>query len=161
MPSFDVATKVDLAEVKNAVSQFHKEMQNRFDFKGTYWELKEEKESLIIDAEDDFKLGTLRDMICSKLAKRNVSLKNLDYGKVEISSVGKARQVIKFKMGFETEVAKKVTQLVKAKNPKLQAQIQEQKVRVTGKNRDDLQEIIQHLRQSDLPVSVEFENFRE
>lgn len=161
MPSFDIASEVDAAEVKNALLQARKELQSRFDFKGVNWEIEEEKDKLVLSADDEFKLKTLDQIILQKLAKRNVCLKNLDHQKLETSSVGRARQEIKIKNGFETETAKQVVQVVKSFGLKVQAQIQEQKVRVTGKSRDDLQEVIARLRATELPVGVTFGNFRD
>lgn len=161
MPSFDIASEVDMAEVKNAVLQARKELQTRFDFKGVNWEITEEKDKFILSADDEFKVKAVEQILLAKLAKRSISLKNIDPQKPEISSVGRAREEIKIKNGFETETAKQVVGIVKALGLKVQAQIQEQKVRVTGKNRDDLQAVIAHLRQADLPVGVSFGNFRE
>lgn len=161
MPSFDIASEVDMAEVKNAVLQARKELQTRFDFKGVNWEITVEKDKFILTADDEFKVKAIEQILLAKLAKRSISLKNIVPQKPEISSVGRARQEIKIKNGLETETAKHVISVVKALGLKVQAQIQEQKVRVTGKNRDDLQEVIAHLRQADLPVGVSFGNFRE
>jgi uncharacterized protein YajQ (UPF0234 family) len=161
MPSFDIASEVDMAEVKNAVLQARKELQTRFDFKGVNWEIVEEKDKFVLSADDEFKVKAVEQILLGKLAKRSISLKNIDPQKPEISSVGRAREEIKIKNGFETETAKKVVAVIKGLGLKVQAQIQEQKVRVTGKNRDDLQEVIAHLRQADLPVGVSFDNFRD
>jgi cyclic-di-GMP-binding protein len=161
MPSFDVSSDVDMAEVKNATLQFRKEVLTRFDFKGVNWELEEEKDKFVLSADDDFKLKTLDQMLMAKLAKRNICLKNMDHQKIETSSVGRARQEIKIKQGFEGDTAKQVVQIIKGFGIKVQAQIQEGKIRVTGKNRDDLQEVIQRLRATELPVGVDFGNFRD
>lgn len=161
MPSFDIASEVDLAEVKNAVLQCRKELQTRFDFKGVHWEITEEKNQLILAADDEFKIRAIEQILFTKLAKRGVSLKNLESQPPQISSVGRARMEIKIKNGFEPETAKLVVSRVKALGLKVQAQIQEQKVRVNGKSKDDLQAVIAHLRQADLPVGVSFGNFRD
>jgi uncharacterized protein YajQ (UPF0234 family) len=161
MPSFDIVSEVEMAEVKNAVLQARKELQGRFDFKGVHWEILEEKDKLIVSADDEFKIKAIEQILLSKMAKRSISLKNIDPQKPQISSVGRARQEIKIKNGFETETAKQVVAVVKSLGLKVQAQIQDQKVRVTGKNKDDLQAVIAHLRQADLPVGVSFGNFRE
>lgn len=161
MPSFDVSSDVDMSEVKNALLQFRKEVQTRFDFKGVNWELEEEKDKFVLSADDDFKLKTLDQMLMGKLAKRNICLKNMDHQKIETSSVGRARQEIKIKQGFEGDTAKQVVQIIKGFGIKVQAQIQDGKIRVTGKNRDDLQEVIQRLRATELPVGVDFGNFRD
>lgn len=161
MPSFDAATGVDLAEVRNAINQARRELGGRFDFKGVEWEIAEEKDQLVLSARDEFKLKALYDILTGKLAGRNVSLKNIDPEKAEISSVGRARQVLKLKQGLETAVAKDIVARIKALGLKVQAQIMEAKVRVTGKKRDDLQDVIAFLRKEELPVALHFENFRD
>jgi cyclic-di-GMP-binding protein len=161
MPSFDVVSEVDLAEVKNAVLQARKELQTRFDFKGVNWEIVEEKNTLVLSADDEFKLQALNQIVMGKLAKREISLKNIEHGKMEISSVGRGRQVLTLKQGFETEVAKQLVAMIRGSGLKVQAQIQEGKIRVSGKSRDDLQSIIAQLRGEELTVGVDFNNFRE
>jgi uncharacterized protein YajQ (UPF0234 family) len=161
MPSFDIVSEVNAAEVKNALLQARKELENRFDFRGTPWDIVEEKDQLVLSADNDFKLKALLEIVMGKLAKRGVSLKNLDPQTPEISSVGRARQVVKIKQGLEGETAKKVVQLVKGSGLKIQAQIQEKQVRVTGKSKDDLQNVIQFMRQQELPVAIGFNNFRD
>ncbi len=161
MPSFDISSDVDMTEVKNACLQARKELQTRFDFKSVNWEIDEQKDALVLSADDEFKLQALSQILMGKLAKRSVSLKNIDAQKTEISSVGRARQVLKIKQGIETPVAKDIIARIKGLGLKIQAQIQEGQVRVTGKNRDDLQAVIQFVRSQDLPVGVEFGNFRD
>ncbi|NJK91595.1 MAG: YajQ family cyclic di-GMP-binding protein [Blastochloris sp.] len=161
MPSFDTVCEVDMAEVKNAVLQARKELLNRFDFKGVNWDIVEEKNTLVLTADDDFKLQALNGILIGKLAKREISLKNIEHGKTEISSVGRARQVLTLKQGFETEVAKKIVADIRAQGLKVQAQIQEGKIRVSGKSRDDLQDVIGFLRGQELSVGVAFNNFRD
>ncbi len=161
MPSFDAAAGVDLAEVRNAVNQARRELGSRFDFRNVAWEIVEEKDQLVISAQDEFKLRAVYDILTAKLAGRSVSLKNIDPQPAEISSVGRARQVIKLKQGLDTPVAKDIVARIKGLNLKIQAQIMEGKVRVTGKKRDDLQTVIGFLRKEDLPVGLNFENFRE
>ena len=161
MPSFDAAAGVDLAEVRNAINQARRELGSRFDFRNVAWEIAEEKDQLVISAQDEFKLRAVYDILTAKLAGRSVSLKNIDPQPAEISSVGRARQVIKLKQGLETPVAKDIVARVKGLNLKVQAQIMDAKVRVTGKKKDDLQAIIAFLRKEDLPVGLNFENFRD
>jgi uncharacterized protein YajQ (UPF0234 family) len=161
MPSFDVVSEVDMAEVKNAVLQTQKELHNRFDYRGTKWEITEEKDSLVISADNEFKLKGIYEILTGKLAKRNVSLKNIDPQTTEVSSVGRARQIIKIKQGFEGQIAKDVSTKIRGLGLKVQAQIEGQKVRVTGKSRDDLQQVIQFLREEDFPVVLNFDNFRD
>ena len=161
MPSFDTVSEVDLSELKNALLMARKELQTRFDFRNSPWEIEEQKEMLVLHAENDFKLKALSEIVLGKLAKRNISLKNIEAKKAEISSVGRARQELVIKQGLEGDVAKQVVAAVKATGLKVQTQIQEKKVRVTGKSRDDLQEVIQALRTADLPVALSFDNFRD
>ena len=161
MPSFDAAAGVDLAEVRNDINQARRELGSRFDFRNVAWEIAEEKDQLVISAQDEFKLRAVYDILTAKLAGRSVSLKNIDPQPAEISSVGRARQVIKLKQGLETPVAKDIVARVKGLNLKVQAQIMDAKVRVTGKKKDDLQAIIAFLRKEDLPVGLNFENFRD
>lgn len=161
MPSFDVVSEVDLAEVKNAIQQARKELQTRFDYKGVQWDIVEEKNTLVLTADDEFKLQGLVQIVLGKLAKREVSLKNIDHGKLEVSSVGRGRQVLTLKQGFEAATAKEIVTKIRGAGMKVQAQIQEGKIRVTGKNRDDLQSVIALLRGEDLPVGVDFNNFRD
>jgi uncharacterized protein YajQ (UPF0234 family) len=161
MPSFDISSDVDIAEVKNAVLQARKELQTRFDFKNVNWEIEEQKDALVLSADDEFKLQAVQQIVMGKLAKRSVSLKNIDPQKTEISSVGRARQVVKIKQGMETPVAKDIVARIKGLGLKVQAQIQDGQVRVTGKSRDDLQAVIQFVRGEELPVGVQFGNFRD
>jgi cyclic-di-GMP-binding protein len=161
MPSFDISSDVDMAEVKNAVLQARKELQTRFDFKNVTWEIEEQKDAMVLSANDDFKLQALNQILIGKLAKRSVSLKNIDVQPAEISSVGRARQVLKIKQGMETPVAKDLVGRIKGLGLKVQAQIQDGQVRVTGKNRDDLQTIIQFVRGEELSIGVQFGNFRD
>lgn len=161
MPSFDAAAGVDLAEVRNALNQARREIGSRFDFRNVAWEIVEEKDQLVISAQDEFKLRAIYDILAAKLAGRAVSLKNIDPQPAEISSVGRARQVIKLKQGLDTPVAKDIVARIKGLGLKVQAQIMDAKVRVTGKKRDDLQAVIAFLRKEDLPVGLNYENFRE
>ncbi|HPA20347.1 MAG TPA: YajQ family cyclic di-GMP-binding protein [Verrucomicrobiae bacterium] len=161
MPSFDAAAGVDLAEVRNAINQARRELGSRFDFRNVAWEIVEEKDQLVISAQDEFKLRAVYDILTAKLAGRSVSLKNIDPQPAEISSVGRARQVIKLKQGLDTPVAKDIVARIKDLDLKVQAQIMEGKVRVTGKKKDDLQTVIAFLRKEDLPVGLNFENFRD
>jgi cyclic-di-GMP-binding protein len=161
MPSFDVVSEVDLAEVKNAIQQARKELQTRFDYKGVQWDIVEEKNTLVLSADDEFKLQGLCQIVLGKLAKREVSLKNIDHGKLEVSSVGRGRQVLTLKQGFEAATAKEIVTEIRGIGLKLQAQIQDGKIRVTGKNRDDLQAAMAFLRSKDLSVGVDFNNFRD
>jgi len=161
MPSFDIVSKVDMQEVDNAVNQAIKEIGQRYDFKGSKSEITQEKDTIKILADDDYKLKAVVDVLQSKMHKRNISLKSLQYGKVEPASGGMVRQVITIQQGISKEKAKELIAVIKESKIKVQAQIQDDQVRVTGKNRDDLQETIQLLKGKDLNVEMQFINFRE
>ena len=161
MPSFDIVSEVNSMEIENAVNQAKKELATRFDFKGSNAEIVLEKNEIKLSAEDPFKLKSLVEIVIARLAKRQVSLKNVEKGEPEISPLGHARQVIKIKQGLEPVVAKQVTGLIRDTKLKVTTQIQGEQVRVTGKNRDDLQAVIAAVRAQELPVAVQFQNFRE
>lgn len=161
MPSFDIVSKVDMQEVDNAVNQAIKEIGQRYDFKGSKSQITQEKDSIKILADDDYKLKAVVDVLQSKLLKRNISIKSLQYGKVEPASGGMVRQIIDVQQGISKEKGKEVVATIKESKIKVQAQIQDDQVRVTGKNRDDLQEAIQLLKGKDLGVEMQFTNFRE
>lgn len=162
MPSFDIVSKVDVQEIDNAVNQAIKEIQQRFDFRGSKSEIKwEKKEEMTIIADDDNKLTAVIDVLQTKLIKRGVALKALDYGKVEDASGGLKRQVIKIRQGIPTEKAKEITKFIKEMKVKVQAQIQDEQVRVTGKKIDDLQEVIQTLKAKDFDINLQYLNMRD
>ncbi len=160
MPSFDVVSEVDLQEVDNALNQARKEIATRFDFRDAKAEILLEKLELKLTAVDAFKIKALEEIVLGKLARRNVSLKNIEKGEPEISSVGHARQILKIKQGLETPVAKEIVQAIKDLKLKVQSQIQDEQVRVTGKDRDDLQSVIAALKQKEFSVALNFTNFR-
>jgi len=161
MPSFDIVSKVDMQEVDNAVNQAIKEIAQRYDFKGSKSEISQEKDAVKILADDDFKLKAVIDVLQSKFHKRNISIKALQYGKVEPASGGMVRQMITVQQGISKEKGKDIIAIIKEAKLKVQAQIQEDQVRVTGKNRDDLQSTIQLLKGKDLDIEMQFVNFRE
>ena len=161
MPSFDVVSKVDMQEVDNAVNQAVKEIGQRYDFKGSKSEISMEKDAVKVLADDDYKLKAVIDVLQSKFLKRNISIKFLQYGKVEPSSGGMVRQLINIQQGISKEKGKEIIAVIKESRIKVQGQIQDDQVRVTGKNRDDLQEAIQLLKSRDLGVEMQFTNFRE
>ena len=160
MPSFDVVSEVDLMEVKNAVEQAQKELANRFDFREAKAEIILEKEVIKLSAINQFKLTALEEIVLGKLARRNVSLKNIDRKDADISPLGHARQELKLKQGLETDIAKTIVQAIRDTKLKVQAQIQDRQIRVTGKNRDDLQSVITTLRGKEFPVALNYTNFR-
>jgi uncharacterized protein YajQ (UPF0234 family) len=160
MPSFDVVSEVDEMEVKNAVEQARKELANRFDFREAKAEIILEKEAIKLSAVDQFKLQALEEIVLGKLARRNVSLKNIERKEADVSPLGHARQELKLKQGLETDVAKIIVQAIRDTKLKVQAQIQDRQIRVTGKSRDDLQAVIATLRGRDFPVALNYTNFR-
>ena len=160
MPSFDIVSKVEMQEVDNAVNQTVKEIAQRYDFKGSKSEVTQEKDTIKVLADDDFRLKAIIDILQSKFVKRGISLKALQYGKVEAASGGMVRQVITIQQGISKEKGKEINAVVKESKLKVQSQIQDDQVRVTGKNIDDLQEIIKLLKGKDLGVELQFVNFR-
>ncbi len=161
MPSFDIVSEVNSMEIENAVNQAKKELANRFDFKGTKAEILLEKAEIKLSADDRFKIKSLEEIVIGKLAKRGVSMKCLERPEPDISPLGHARQSIKIKQGIETAVAKEVTGFIRDAKFKVTTQIQDQQIRVTGKNRDDLQSVIAAVRGHDFPVPLQFQNFRD
>jgi len=161
MPSFDVVSEVDWQEVRNAVDQANREISNRYDFKGSDARVEQNGENMIVYADDEFKIGQARDILHSKLAKRKVDLGCLEAGKVETISGDKAKQVLVVRQGIDKEMAKKIIKLVKDSKLKVQTAIQGQQVRVSGKKRDDLQEVIGLLRDQDLGLPLQYINFRD
>ncbi|SDO02758.1 YajQ family cyclic di-GMP-binding protein [Alkalicoccus daliensis] len=158
--SFDVVSKVDFSKVQNAVVMTEKEIQNRYDFKGSKSEVKLEKEELVLISDNEFKMDQLKEVLVSKLIKQEVSLKSLDYGKLEGASGGTVRQRAKLVQGIDQDNAKKITKLIKDQKMKVKTQIQDQQIRVTGKNKDDLQAAMAAIREADLSVPVQFTNYR-
>lgn len=158
--SFDVVSKTDFQEVINALHQAQKEIETRFDFKGSKSSLDMQGEEIVVIGDDDFKLTSVIDILQSKLIKRNVTLKSLDYGKVESASQGTVRQVIKIKQGISQEVAKQIVKDIKDSKMKVQASIQGDQVRVTSKEKDDLQSVIRLLQNADYSVDLQFTNYR-
>ncbi len=161
--SFDISTGVDLQEVDNAVNQATKEVQQRYDFKGTNCTLEFDREAgaVKLDADDDYRLKALHEVLVSKLAKRGVPLKNLDTGDVEHGTLGRTRQVVTLKQGIPQDTAKEIVKRVKAlKLKKVQIAIQGDELRVTSPERDALQEVIAFLKGEDFGVELEFGNYR-
>ena len=148
-------------EIENAVNQAKKELANRFDFKGSKAEIILDKNEIKLSAEDNFKVRTLNEMVIGKLAKRSISLKSVEQCEPDISPLGHARQVIKIKQGIETSVAKQITGFIRDGKFKVTSQIQGDAVRVNSKSRDELQAVIAAVRAKELPVSVQFVNFRD
>ena len=161
MPSFDVVSEADQVEVKNAVDQANKEITTRFDFKGSDARVEQKERELTAYADSDFQLGQVRDVLTTKMAKRNVDIRFLDLGKIEKIGGDKVKQIIKIKNGIETESAKKIQRIIKDSKIKVQASIQGDALRVTGTKRDDLQSTIALLKKEVTDLPLEFENFRD
>ena len=161
MPSFDIVSEVNSMEIENAINQAKKELAQRFDFKGTNAEITLEKNEIKLKAPDAFKITALEEMVVGKLAKRSVSMKNIERKDPDLSPLGHARQSILIKQGIETAVAKEVTTFIRDGKFKVTTQIQDQQIRVTGKSRDELQAVMGAVRAKDFPVAVQFQNFRD
>jgi uncharacterized protein YajQ (UPF0234 family) len=162
MPSFDVVSEIDLQEVRNAVDQANREATNRFDFKGTNATIEFSEKELNLSATTEDRLRALYQLLEEKLVKRSVSLKTLDAGKIEEASHNSARQKVTLKAGISQDVGKKINKLVKDMGVKsLSSSIQGDHVRVTGKQRDDLQQAIAFFKEADLDVPLQFTNFRD
>ncbi|MSR22974.1 MAG: YajQ family cyclic di-GMP-binding protein [Gemmatimonadetes bacterium] len=161
--SFDITTGVDLQEVDNAVNQATKEVAQRYDFKGTFCTLELDRNAGVIrlDADDDYRLKALYEILGAKLAKRGVPLKNVDAGEAEHGTLGRARQVVTLKQGISPEAAREIVKEVKGlKLKKCQIQIQGDELRVTAPDLDILQDVIAHLKASDFGVALSFGNYR-
>ncbi len=158
--SFDIVCKVDMQEVANALDQTRREVETRYDLKAAKNEILLEKEEITVTSADDMKLKAVIDIMQSKLHKRGVPLKALTYGDVQDAAGGTKRQKITLQQGIPIDKAKEIVRLIKDSKVKVQASINEDKVRVAGKNRDDLQKIIALVREKDLGIAVSFDNYR-
>jgi cyclic-di-GMP-binding protein len=158
--SFDVVSSVDLQEVKNAISQAMKEITTRFDLKGSNADIELQGEEILITSADEFKMKAIRDVLEGRLVKRNVPLKALTFGEIEKALGGSARQKVSLQQGIPTEKAREIVKIIKNTKLKVQAAIQGDQVRVTGKNKDDLQTVMQALRATDLGIDMQFTNRR-
>jgi uncharacterized protein YajQ (UPF0234 family) len=158
--SFDIVSKVDMQELSNAVTQAMKEIQNRFDFKGSKSDITLEKDELVIISDDEYKLKSVIDILQSRMIKRGVSIKNMDFGKIEPAAGGTVRQRVSLKQGISQEDAKKINTLIRESKRKVKSQIQGDQIRVSGKSKDDLQAVIALLRSADLPLDLQFVNMR-
>lgn len=158
--SFDIVSKTNYAEVSNSINQTRKELSQRFDFKGSKALVSLHDKEIIISAEDDTRLKNMNDILQSKLVHRGVSLKALQYEPKEPAAGGTVRQIIKIQQGIPQEKAKEIVKLIKTLKLKVQAAIQGEAVRITGKNRDDLQEVMQELKKKDLGIDMQFDNYR-
>jgi uncharacterized protein YajQ (UPF0234 family) len=158
--SFDVVSKTDMQEVANAVQQAQKELAQRFDFKGSKSSIELAAEELVLVSDDEGKLVSLKDILETKLVKRKVSLKSLDYGKLEQAAGGTVRQKAKIVQGIEVEKAKEIVKTIKDAKVKVQASIQADQVRVVGRSKDDLQRAMTLVRETDYGIPLQFTNYR-
>lgn len=162
MPSFDIVSEVEKTEVKNAIEQTNKEVGTRFDFKGSDARVEQAELVLTVFADNEFQLGQVQDILNTKLAKRGVDIRALDIAeKVEKISGNKVKRNCTIKAGIETELAKKIVKLIKDSKMKVQASIQGDTVRVTGKSRDDLQAAIAFVKKSITDFPLQYQNFRD
>jgi uncharacterized protein YajQ (UPF0234 family) len=158
--SFDIVSKADMAEVKNAVNQASKELENRYDFRGSMASIALEKDDVDLVADDEFRMEQLREIVVSKLLKRGIEYKMIELGKIEPGSGISVKQKLTFKNGIPQDQAKALVKQIKDKGLKVNAQILGTDVRVSGKSKDDLQKTIQFVKGLDLPYSVDFVNMR-
>ncbi len=158
--SFDIVSKTDMAEVVNAVQQAQKELAQRFDFKGSKSEIELKDEELVLLSDNEGKLISLKDIIETKLVKRKVSLKSLDYGKIEAATMGTVRQKATIAQGIEIEQAKAIVKAIKDAKVKVQASIQGDQVRVVGRSKDDLQRAMSLVKEQDFGIPLQFTNYR-
>ncbi|MBM2846585.1 MAG: YajQ family cyclic di-GMP-binding protein [Bacteroidetes bacterium] len=160
--SFDIVSEVNMQEVDNAVNQARKEIAQRYDFKGSKSsiDLNQKEKHLTVISDDDFKLKSVVDILQTKLIKRGVSIKALDYGNVEPAAGSTVRQIIRLRVGIDKENAKLIVKMIKDVKLKVQAQIMDDQVRVSGKNKDDLQSVMKMLREAELVFAMQFTNYR-
>ncbi|MDO4542418.1 MAG: YajQ family cyclic di-GMP-binding protein [Bacillota bacterium] len=158
--SFDVVSEVNLQEVSNAVNQARKEISQRYDFKGSKTQIDLDEATIKITTDDEFHLNSVVDVLKTRLISRKVAIRNLSYGKMEDAAGGCVRQVITINQGIATEKAKAIVKDIKAAKLKVQAAIQGDSVRVSGKNKDDLQSVITMLRENDYGIELQFNNYR-
>jgi uncharacterized protein YajQ (UPF0234 family) len=158
--SFDVVSDFDEQELRNALDQVRREVQQRFDFKGATVELTQGKEDITLLTDDEFRAKAIMDLIESKAVKRNLSLKIFDWGKVEPSGGNKVRQVITLRRGLNEELARRLSKLIREEFPKVKPSIQGDAIRVSGKSKDELQRVMTRLRELDETVPIQFENYR-
>ena len=160
MPSFDIVSEVDKQEIDNALNQARKELATRFDLKDAKTEIIPEPDKIILIADDGAHLKALREIVIGKLSRRGVDLRNVEQEEPAISSVGHARQELKIKQGLEGNKAKEIIQAIKSQAFKVQSQLQDRQIRVTGKKKDDLQAVIQFVRSRDFGVADKLQKFQ-
>ncbi len=160
MPSFDIVSEVNMQEITNAVDQAKREISTRFDFKNTSAKFEQSESDITLHGDSEFQIKQMLDILYAKLTKRSISLKAVSLEKPEVFGKG-TRQVAKIQQGIETDMAKKLVKMIKDKKLKVQAAIQGEQLRVTGKKRDLLQEVIQMMKEADLEIALQFTNFRD
>src|SRR5918998_5398664 len=158
--SFDIVSKVDRAEITNAINQTSKEVSQRFDFKGSHASVTLEEKELVLAAKDETRLRNMNDILQQKLVRRGVPLKALSYGKVEPAAGGTVRQHVAIQQGIPSEKAKEIVKFIKETKVKVQAAVQGDIVRITGRDRDTLQEVITQLKAKDFQINMQFTNYR-
>ena len=160
--SFDIVSEVNMQEVDNAINQARKEIAQRYDFKGSKSsiELNPKEKNLTVISDDDFKLKSVVDILQNKLIKRGVPIKALDYGTIEPAASSTVRQIIRLRVGIDKENAKLIVKMIKDTKLRVQAQIMEDQIRVSGKNKDDLQAIMKMVREAELSFAMQFTNYR-
>jgi len=158
--SFDIVSNTDMNEVRNAVNQAMKEVQQRFDFKKSCSDIRIEADNLVLVSDDEYKLQSLTSVLEDKLIRRKVSLKAFVYGKIEPASGGTVRQSVAIQQGIPTEKAKEIVKIIKKEKLKVQAAIQGDAVRISGKDKDTLQQVIQLMKEQDLGIDMQFNNYR-
>ena len=160
MPSFDVVSEVEMHELTNAIEQSKRELVNRFDFKGVDATFSFEDENVVISAPSDFQVQQMQDIFENKCIKRNIDISSFDWAEMDVT-LAKAKLTGKLKQGIEKDVAKKITKAIKESKIKAQSAIQGEKLRITGKKRDDLQAVIQLLKEGEFEQPLQFNNFRD
>ncbi|MDF2674048.1 MAG: hypothetical protein K0R09_2316 [Clostridiales bacterium] len=158
--SFDIVSEINMQEMDNAINQTRKEISQRYDFKGSMAEIDFNNEELRIHAQDEFKLEGIMEILKGKMVKRGISPKFLDYQKLEPASNGTVRQVVKIKKGIQKDKAKEIVQDIKNSKIKVQGQIMDDVIRVSGKDKDDLQAVIQFVKGKDYEIELQFTNYR-
>jgi uncharacterized protein YajQ (UPF0234 family) len=158
--SFDVVSDFDEQELRNALDQVRREVQQRFDFKGVTVEINQAKDELVLVTDDEHRAAAIKDLIESKAIRRGLSLKIFDWGKVEPAGGNKVRQSITLRRGLPDDIARRLSKLIRDEFPKTKSQIQGEAIRVSGKSKDELQKVITRLRELDEPVPLQFENYR-
>ena len=161
MPSFDIVSEVDLQEVDNAVNQVEKEIATRYDFKGSKSRVERDGAVITLTADDPYRMEQVADVLKEKMVRRKIDVRSLSFGEVEPAAGSLVRQVVTVRQGVETELAKKIVKLIKESKIKVQASIQGDQVRVTGKKRDDLQAAMAGVKAAPFDLPLQFINFRD